>query len=268
MARSLGVAVISVSESMATIAVYCCDRRHTLRSTQWLLDRTGQAIATLQRFRTRFDAAVTALSSMEVEDTVSVHDVVAVLQPGERMVRIGEEIEAYLLELGEDGRLVKLQREELLAGVEETLTLVARDYVVGATGRAPSDAVAAVHDGHHQFETANGSVAANARSDLHALGPDELLDASQVAGTLGLASDEVLLDGGLEARGYRLLHRLPRVSGTIIERIVERFATLPHIMQASLGDLEKVGGVGEAKARSVKDGLARLAEASILERYE
>lgn len=268
MARSLGVPVISVSESMATIAVYFNDQKHTLKSPQSLLDRTGQAIATLQRFKTRFDAAVTALSSMEVEDTVSVRDVVAVLQPGERMVRIGEEIEAYLVELGEDGRLVRPQRDELLAGVEETLSLVARDYVVGAAGVAPSEAVAAVHDGRRRLEAANGSAAAHARGALHALRPEELLDASHVAATLGLNCDEVHLDGGLEARGYRLLHRLPRVSGTIIDRIVERFTTLPHIMQASLGDLEKVGGVGEAKARSVKDGLSRLVEASILERYE
>ena len=77
-----------------------------------------------------------------------------------------------------------------------------------------------------------------------------------------------MLDASVEARGYRLLHRLPRVSDVIIERIVERFDTLPRIMQASIGDLEKVGGVGGAKARSVKNGLARLAEASILERYE
>ena len=73
---------------------------------------------------------------------------------------------------------------------------------------------------------------------------------------------------GVEARGYRLLHRLPRLSNAIVDRIVDRFGTLPLIMQASLAELEQVGGVGSAKARSVQDGLARIIEASILERYE
>ena len=89
-----------------------------------------------------------------------------------------------------------------------------------------------------------------------------------MAAVLGFDVVPGVLDLPVEARGYRLLHRLPRVSETIIERIVEHFVTLPHLMQASLAELEKVGGVGEAKARSVKDGLARMVEASILERYE
>ena len=88
-----------------------------------------------------------------------------------------------------------------------------------------------------------------------------------MAETLGLGGGAGALDRAVEARGYRLLHRLPRFSDALIDRIVERFSTLSRIMGASIGDLEKVGGVGEAKARSVKDGLARLAEASILERY-
>ena len=89
-----------------------------------------------------------------------------------------------------------------------------------------------------------------------------------VAATLCLGQTGEALDAPVAARGYRALHRLPRVSDVLIDRIVERFTTLPRIMHASLGDLEKVGGVGMAKARSVKDGLARMVEASILERYD
>ena len=85
---------------------------------------------------------------------------------------------------------------------------------------------------------------------------------------MGLGHGAEALDAGLSARGYRALHRLPRVSDVLIERIVQRFATLPGIMHASLGDLEKVGGVGAARAHSVKEGLARMVEASILERYD
>src|SRR5580658_2383324 len=120
-ARSIDVPVIAVSEAMATIAVYRNDRKHTTQSAGWLIDRSSQALATLQRFRSRFDDALSSLSRLEMEDAVSVRDVVAVLQPGEMVRRIAEEIESHLVELGSDGRLIHLQTEELSAGVSETL---------------------------------------------------------------------------------------------------------------------------------------------------
>ena len=269
-ARSLDVPVLTVSEAMATITVYRGPFRHTLQQPARLIDRATQAIAAVERFKARYDLALALLSTLEVEDTVSVNDVVAVLQPGEMVVRFTREVQDYLVELGEDGRLIRLQIEELGAGVEETLRLVALDYVsvpedghgradghlsVGIAGR---DAQRVVRE-----QRADAAVAA-----LHALTHEELLGRSAVAAVLGFDVVPGVLDVPVEARGYRLLHRLPRVSETIIERIVEHFVTLPHLMQASLAELEKVGGVGEAKARSVKDGLARMVEASILERYE
>ncbi len=254
-ARSIDVPVITVSESMSTIAVYRNDRKHILQRTERLVDRAGQALSTLQRFKRRFDLALASLSTLEIEDTVSVRDVVAVLQPGEMVVRIGTEIHSYLVELGDDGRLIQLQLGELASGVEETLGLVLRDYLLV---RPDSDG---------RTEPADAQVYA-ALATFHGLSPSGLLDPLTVAGTLGLGATPEALDAAVAARGYRALHRLPRVSDVIIDRIVERFATLPQIMHASLGDLEKVGGVGVAKAHSVKDGLARMVEASILERYD
>jgi diadenylate cyclase len=257
-ARSIDVPVVTVSEAMSTIAVYRHDRKHILPATSWLVDRAGQALSTLQRFKSRFDMALVLLSTLEVEDTVSLRDVVAVLQPGEMVLRIGEEIEGYLVELGEDGRLIRMQLEELGAGAAENLRLVVRDYVL-ADGR-PAAAGGPSPAGPDDRE---GSVERTIAA-LHGLSSEELLDPVRVGATLGRAG----LDAGLEARGYRLLHRVPRLSDVIIERIVEQFATLPRIMQASLGDLEKVGGVGATRARTLKDGLSRLVEASILERYD
>jgi len=91
---------------------------------------------------------------------------------------------------------------------------------------------------------------------------------AKVASVLGLAVSLQDADSAIEPRGYRLLSRLPRFSDTIIERIVERFVNLQHIMRASLTELEQVEGVGKARAHTVKSGLTRLAEASIFERYQ
>lgn len=279
-ARSLDVTVVTVSEAMATITVYRGAARHTLQQPGRLIDRASQAIAAAERFKSRFDLALALLSTLEVEDTVSVNDVVAVLQPGEMVVRFTEEIEGYLVELGEDGRLIRLQIEELGAGVEESLRLVALDYAVveGVAGAllAPVGAGGAPTNGERPGGDKSRDehvMELKARTDsaltaLHGLSHEELLGRTAVAAVLGFDPSPGVLDQAVEARGYRLLHRLPRVSEAIIERIVERFVTLPRLMQASLADLEKVGGVGEAKARSVKDGLSRMVEASILERYE
>jgi diadenylate cyclase len=332
-ARSLDVPVVTVSESMSTITVYRGAARHMLQQPGRLIDRAAQAIAAVERFKSRFDLALALLSTLEVEDSVSVNDVVAVLQPGEMVVRFTEEVQGYLVELGEDGRLIRLQIEELGAGVEETLRLVVLDYVVtddavldeGVRGAADADATVvdaavvdaavvggagkdaavvdaavvggagkdAAVDGERDERERSGAgwlsgngrrpsrdagrdpraSALRARADealaaLHELSHEELMGRTAVAAVLGFDPVPGVLDLPAEARGYRLLHRLPRVSEAVIERIVERFATLPRLMEASLADLEKVGGVGEAKARSVKDGLSRMVEASILERYE
>ena len=53
----------------------------------------------------------------------------------------------------------------------------------------------------------------------------------------------------------------------MIERLVDYFGTLQKLLAASIDDLQAVDGVGELRARSVREGLSRLAESSILERY-
>ncbi len=257
-ARSIDVPVLSVSEAMATVTVYRGPHRHTVQRTERLIDRASQAVAAVERFKSRFDLAVALLSTLESEDSVSLGDVAAVFQPGEMVTRFSQEVQGYLVELGEDGRLIKLQLEELGAGVEETLRWVALDYVTDAGEQADGT------DRHPRRQArADAALAA-----LHELSHDELLGGALVAAALGDPPAPGVLDQAVEARGFRLLHRLPRVSEAIIDRIVERFETLPRLMQASLGELEQVGGVGGAKARALKDGLAHMVEASILERYE
>jgi diadenylate cyclase len=238
-ARSIDVPVIAVSEAMATIAVYRHDMKHTTQSAGWLIDRSSQALATLQRFRVRFDEAMSALSRLEMENAVSVRDVVSVLQPGEMVRRIADEIEGHLVELGSDGRLIHLQTEELSAGVDEAVSLVLADY---------SDD--------------------KGRAHLRSLSPDALMDLPKVVAALNMPASHDQLLSELAPRGYRQLHRLPHLSDMLIERLVTRFGTLPEVLTASAAELESVDGIGAATARHVRDGLARLVEASIFERYE
>src|SRR4051794_29007163 len=136
-ARMTGFPVISVSQSMHIIALYVGQIRYVLEDTGSILSRANQALATLERYKMRLDEVSTTLSALEIEDLVTVRDVAAVAQRLEMVTRIASEIEDYVLELGTDGRLLSLQLDELVTGVDADRQLVVRDYL--PTGkRAPT----------------------------------------------------------------------------------------------------------------------------------
>lgn len=244
-ARSINVPVISVSEDMSIIAVYSGDQKHQLVPIPRLLDRANQALQTLERYKTRLDEVAQGLAALEIEDAVTIRDVVVLLQRTEMVLRIADEIEDAIVELGMDGRLVRLQLEEVMAGVEDERRMVVVDYV---------------HEDNdwHLEEAMEG---------LAKLDTDELLDLKLVAEVLHLPEGVSDLDAPLQAKGYRLLTRIPRLPETVVEHIVERFGSLSRIMRATIDDLDDVEGVGESRAKAIKEGLSRLAEASILDRY-
>ena len=243
-ARSIAVTVVSVSEDQQVIAVYVGDEKHPLQPIPILLNRANQALQTLERYRNRLDDVSANLSALEVEDLVTVRDVVTVLQRTEMVRRIADELASDIVELGTDGRLVRLQLDELMGGVEDERRQVIRDYF-------------------HEESSWHLDEAMDALADL---GTEDLLDLRTVSSMLHLpgAYD---LDASVQPKGYRLLSRIPRLPPSIIEAIVDRFGSLQKIMRATIDDLDDVGGVGETRARSIKDGLARLAESSILDRY-
>ena len=243
-ARSIDVPVVSVSEDMSLVAVYRNDLKHPLEPIPRLLNRANQALQTLERYKNRLDTVSGSLSALEVEDLVTARDVVTVLQRAEMVRRIAEEIDGYIVELGVDGRLVLLQLDELMGGVEDDRRLVIKDYV-------------------HEEPDWRLDMAMELLSDLTT---EDLLDLKAVAGILHLPA-EGELDGSLQPRGYRLLSKIPRLPEAVVERIVERFGTLQKIMRATIEDLDDVDGVGATRARAIKEGLSRLAETSILDRY-
>ncbi len=243
-AKQIDAPVISVSEELSLVAVHRRGQKRTLEPVGRVLTRADQALQILERYKSRFDAVSSALSALEIEDLVTARDVAAALQRAEMVRRIAEEIEEYVIELGSEGRLILLQLEELMGGVEDDRRLLAQDYFVDG-------ASADVH---------------SVLGVLTALDTESLLDVRDVADVLGLPRDAGL-DTAVQARGYRLLHRIPRLPEPVADHVVERFGLLHKILRASVPDLVEVEGVGEARARSIKDGLARLAESSILERY-
>ena len=244
-ARQTGFPVISVSQSMQIIAAYVGATRHVLEDSGQILSRANQALATLERYKLRLDEVSSTLSALEIEDLVTVRDVAVVAQRLEMVTRIAREIEDYVLELGTDGRLLSLQLEELVTGVDLERELVIRDYVPPGRRRTDPQRLLA---------------------RLEGLSANELVDPAAAARVLGIGAGEHL-DGAVAPRGYRLLAKVPRLPSSVVDRLVEHFGTLQKLLSAGVDDLQAVEGVGELRARSVREGLSRLAESTILERY-
>ena len=189
-AKQTGHPVISVSQSMQIIAAYVGDIRHVLEDSGKILSRANQALATLERYKMRLDEVSATLSALEIEDLVTVRDVAVVAQRLEMVIRIAREIEDYVLELGTDGRLLSLQLEELVTGVDAERELVVRDYLPTGKRRQTSPEL-------HLAE-------------LEGLSPTDLVDPAAVARVIGLGGAEHL-DAAVAPRGYRLLAKVPRL---------------------------------------------------------
>jgi diadenylate cyclase len=245
-AKQSGFPVISVSQSMRIVALYVGGQRHVLEDSDTILSRANQALATLERYRSRLDEVSGTLSALEIEDLVTVRDVCAVVQRLEMVARISEEIAGYVIELGTDGRLLALQLDELIGGIGSDREFVIRDYVdLARKDRSLADV----------------------QKSLGGLDSTQLLDLGQIGRVLDLPGGGDALDAAVAPHGYRLLSKVPRLPATIIDRLVAHFGGLQKLLAASIDDLMTVDGVGEQRARSVREGLSRLAESSILERY-
>ncbi|MDX6204784.1 MAG: diadenylate cyclase [Frankiales bacterium] len=246
-ARQTGYPVISVSQSMRIIVLYVDGRRYVVDDSAAILSRANQALATLERYKLRLDEVAGTLSALEIEDLVTVRDAMAVTQRLEMVRRIAGEIEGYVVELGTDGRLLALQLDELMAGVEAERELVIRDYlpIGGRRQRTTEDVL----------------------PDLDGLSATELLELPAIGKVVGFPSSADSLDAPVSPRGYRLLAKVPRLPRTVVDRLVEHFGSLQKLLAAGIDDLQAVEGVGETRARGVREGLSRLAESSILERY-
>ena len=240
--------VIAVSKSMNIVAVYVDGRRHVLEESAEILSRANQALATLERYKSRLDEVSSSLSALEIEDVVTVRDVSAVAQRSEMVRRIHREVDNYLVELGTEGRLLALQLNELVAGVDKDRALLMRDYLVPSNNRKKRGVEKGL-------------------DELDALSEADLLDLTRVAHAFGFAETSEALENAVTPRGYRLLARVPRLPDVIYDRIVAHFGGLPRLLAATSEDLQQVEGVGEARARSVRDGVSRVAEASILDRF-
>jgi diadenylate cyclase len=262
-AKQTGFPVISVSQSMNIAALYVHGIRHVLLDPEELAARASQALVTLERYRARLEEGAANLTALEVEDQATARQVAEVAGSQEMVWRIGQEIADVLTELGTAGRLLRMQFEQAIAGVEQDRRLLARDYVrvslPGATAEPDRTA------------SADASPADQAVADplaaLAALPTNALIEPEKVALALGLIDTPTDIEIQVSPRGFRLLAAVPGLDGRTAEAIIGRFGSLQEILGAGLDDLRAVPGLDRPKARTIREGLSRIAETATLERF-
>ena len=242
-AKQTGALVISISQQRETVSLFVGSSRYQLDPVADVLAKTNQALGTLETYRQRLDQVLTRLTALEFQNAVVLDDVLVVLQRAQMALRMAAWIERGCAELGTEARLIRLQLDELVGQVPAERSAVVRDYVVDE--REPRAALAA----------------------LGSLGYHELLEFDRIAEALGYPRTINPLDHAVAPRGFRVLTEIPRLPAQIVEHVVRDLGSLDAIVRASQRDLEAVEGVGPARAREIREGLRRLQEHNLVERY-
>jgi diadenylate cyclase len=236
--RQTKALVISVSQRREVVSLYQGGARLTLEDIDVVLAKANQALQTLERYRARLDEVTGRLTVLEFDGLVTMGEMALVVRRAEMLRRAAREVSRYITELGNEGRLVRLQADELAAGAEDDYLMLIRDYAPDGASRR----------------------AATTLTRIGTLAPEDLRDAAAVAAALGYTGKGDVEEQHVAPRGYRVLHRIPGLPATIINRLVERFGTLARLLEASEAELDDVEGVGERRARAIRDGLRRMRE--------
>ncbi|NBD28240.1 DNA integrity scanning diadenylate cyclase DisA [Paenibacillus glycinis] len=243
-AKQTGKLVVSISQRRNIITLYQGQFRYALKEMGVILTKANQAIQTLEKYKVVLGQSFTNLSALEFEEMVTLQEVAHVIKRVEMVIRVKMEIKRYVNELGTEGRLISMQMDELVGGVEEEAWFLLKDYA-----KDPSeDRVKEI------------------RTNIRKLSSEELLDLPQILKLLGYGGFNAVSEEMVAPRGYRLLSRIPRLPAGIINNLVERFGTLPHVLMATIEELDSVDGIGEVRARTIKEGLKRIQEQMFIDR--
>jgi diadenylate cyclase len=237
--------VIAISQRRDVVSLYVEGTKYILQDIPAVLAKANQGLATLEKYRERLDQVATRLSVLEFEGGGVLYDALSVLQRAELVTRMAVEVERYIVELGTEGRLIEMQLEESMVGVAAEKTALIRDY--------------SVEDSEQNLEAVQES--------LSRLPHEDVLDFGRLAEMLGYDRKLNTLDFPVSPRGYRVLGRIPRIPKLVVQKIIQELGTLEDVIAASDDELEAVDGVGPTRAKDIREGLRRLQEVDLVDRY-
>lgn len=234
-ARQTGTLVIAISQRRNIITIYKGDLKYILQDSSVILARANQAIQTLEKYVNVLEKVINNLNILEFQDLTTLFDVTTAIQRTEMVMRIVEEIKKYIVELGNEGRLISMQLNELIKYIERDGILLIKDYCKDEA------------DGDEIYK------------EVQKLSSEELIDLDNLSKLLGHGGVS-LVDTLISPKGYRILSKIPRIPTSIIENLIKHFDSLKNVIKASKEDLEMVEGIGEARATAIRNGLKRIKE--------
>lgn len=240
-AKQTGAIVIAISQRRHIITVYKDDIKYVLKDSSVILGKANQAIQTLEKYVSELERVTNNLNLLEFQDVSTLFDVLTVIQRTEMVMRIVAEVERYICELGNEGRLISMQLAELVKCIEQDGILLIRDYCQSNIDYND------VYRGIQEMSS------------------EELLDLENICKQLGY-SGIPFIDTLISPRGYRIINKIPRIPSSVIENLVRNFKELKAVLEASYDQLDKVEGIGEARARAIKNGLRRIKERVMLDK--
>ena len=243
-AKQTGELVISISQRRNIITIFKGNFRYILEDTNAVLNKANQGIQTLERYKKVFDSRLSILNEYEFNDIVTLKNVIDVIQRAEMVMRIADEIQRQIYELGNDGRLVKMQLDELIGGLEKEELLIIKDYMASAKKKKTPEKIL---------------------EELSEISYEEVMRETTVSKLLGYETFDNYDEVGVYTRGYRILNKVPRMPANIVENLILSFKSFQHILDADIESLDEVDGIGEVRARTIKQSLKRMQEQFMFE---
>lgn len=239
--KQTGKIVISISQRRGIITIYKDNLRHVLEDTERVTSKSNQALQTVEKYRMVFDNKINVLTEYEFNDITTLNMIIESIQRAEMVMKIAEEVQKSIYELGIEGRLLKMQLEELTVGVEKEEILLIKDYVENKSEK-------------EAFE------------EIRKLTFDELAKQQIVAKALGINETDNYNEITVYTRGYRILNKVPRMPNAIVENIVKKFKSFQKLLSANIEELDEVDGIGEVRARTIVQSLKRMQEQFVFDR--
>lgn len=240
-AKQTGEMVISISQRRNVITIFKGNLRYIIKDSSQVLAKANQALQTVERYKVSFDENISTLNEFEFEDIVTLENVVKTIQRAELTMRVVSEVNGYIIELGDEGRLLDMQLRELSANIEKEELLIIKDYLRSKS--AAEDILDVISEITH----------------------DELMDMNILAKYLGYTVESSLDDIEVATKGYRLLSKIPKTPMSIIDNIVKSLGNFQHAIRATIEELDEIEGIGEVRAKNIKQGIKRLQEQTIYE---
>lgn len=237
-AKQTGDLVISISQRRNIITIFKGNNRYVLEDTAQVITKANQALQTVEKYMKVFDRKLNLLNEYEFNDIVTLENVIVAIQRAEMVMSVADEVQKAIYELGEDGRLLEMQLEELVGDLETEELLMIKDYMVVSRRRSPDKVL----------------------EEIRKLSYEELMKSQVIAKLLGYEDFDNYDEVGVYTKGYRVLNKIPRMPSSIVENLVKSFKSFQHILSADIPQLDEVDGIGEVRARTIKQSLRRMQE--------